>query len=96
MCIACSFISKCVPVMEDDPVKCVNSILYKITSFRYFALKQRILAFLVLGLILLLPLRASAGALEDYTEARKMFLATAASMAAYSNRPVSLGTESFA
>jgi len=82
--------------MEDDFVNRVNSLSHEVTSLCYLALKQRLLAFLVLGLILLLPLRASAGTLEDYTEARKMFWATAASMAAYSNRPASLVTESFA
>ena len=51
---------------------------------------------LVLLLCLLAPLQAAAGTLEEYTEARKHFLATAASMAAYSNRPASLVTEGFA
>jgi len=51
---------------------------------------------LFLGLILLLPLQASASTLEEYTEARKIYLAAAASMAAYSNRPAGLVTEAFA
>ena len=51
--------------------------------------------FLVLGLIMMIPLRASAGILEDYKEAEKMYLVAAACMAAYSNRPGSLAVEEF-
>jgi hypothetical protein len=58
-------------------------------------LRFRSLAVLVWGLIMLMPLPVLAGTLEEYTEARKIYLATAASMAAYSNRPADLVTEGF-
>jgi hypothetical protein len=60
------------------------------------SLKSHLFALLVLVLILMNPLLASASTLEDYAEAQKIFLASAASMAAYDNRPGSLATEGFA
>ena len=42
--------------------------------------------YLVVVLLSFYPMQAWAGTLEDYNEARKNFLATAACMAAYSNR----------
>ena len=50
---------------------------------------------MIFGLVLLMPLRVSAGTLEDYKEAKKIYLATAACMAAYSNRTGGLVVAAF-
>ena len=51
--------------------------------------------YLVVVLLSLCPMQAWAGALEDYNEARKNFLATAACMAAYSNRAGNMAATGF-
>ena len=51
---------------------------------------------LLAALILLLPVPALAGTLEDYQEARKLFAAVAACQAAYSNRHGGIAIEAFA
>ena len=52
-----------------------------------------IIKFLVLGLVLLSPLRVSAGALEDYATAQRIRLAAAACLASYNNPNGGLVTE---
>jgi hypothetical protein len=53
------------------------------------------LKIVVLGLVILIPLSASAGTLEDFTQAQKQYLAAGACMAAYSDRYGSLAIAAF-